>query len=914
MKKVLTALCFALCASVAIAQTNQTAVKSTKGVLAARQVESVDMTQQHQRAGYTGSIFTKAPGDVLDSFTFSASEIPTTGTLGANDRINGHAVGDSAHSRSAVTSQWHRLADTTSAYLTNPANGINNQSWVALYPATLGHYFGLSNGGDITVMRSAETPDNGYMFIGLLENHSPIGGTEPSDGTWNAWFELPRTIDAADAGLFEVTFYQYYRKFNHDMTWIDYCINNEWYSYEINVKNVDITTNSATRGWKRATMPTAACVDGLKLRFRICSSENGGYCWFVDDVLIKSAPANRLSHVENVMFDGFYGITPENFGTSLVWYARTANTGGIAHHGMQGTINYLDEWNGRATTVTTVDPLRGADNGTIDPGATATFVLDPFGYYNEGAASHLHGWGFRDANGEGWHTELPANPFDSCYGQYASLPTDLPGTNYFYVDVQTNERPHLGDSVTYDTIPYQVNSLQAIPEFNGELGAIWARDNGILVKHSSHCAGLVSSNTFTTDPDPNFQQWAQMGYGQYVTYVTGPNVPTDENGNPWVIKGVQIVPSSETDADNGFVTDPGAVISAGLYLDSVTQSNSVYIMSVTTGAGTYEVTEEDLDGIAMLGQRNYLKHTDGYPVINIKFPKQPELTPYAAFRIGYDLESNDAFSPASGSFVGYYDNDDNGHSFSETEGMEPYDATVSRENRFAVMTHDQKSTQNSSWYAGTEWPMIRMIVGPYAEQPTGTVHGDCVDENGEILFYDEGYIDICEEDYTSTIGTYAFVANPRDLTEEEEEMGVSYHFVVNQMFVNGECIFTNDTINPENFEDGYVSQNVEVLANETLTLSATFMATNFTSINSVDHNVSMTLQPNPATSNVQLTIAGVEGMVEMNIIDMSGRVVSTSKVNAEQTQNINLNGLAKGAYFVRITNSNMTKVEKLIVR
>ena len=79
-------------------------------------------------------------------------------------------------------------------------------------------------------------------------------------------------------------------------------------------------------------------------------------------------------------------------------------------------------------------------------------------------------------------------------------------------------------------------------------------------------------------------------------------------------------------------------------------------------------------------------------------------------------------------------------------------------------------------------------------------------------------------------------------------------------------------------------------------------------------NVRMKLQPNPATSNVFITLKGVTGMVDMALIDMSGRVVNTSRFNAENGASINVSNLAKGAYFVRITNDKFSKVVKLIVR
>ena len=78
--------------------------------------------------------------------------------------------------------------------------------------------------------------------------------------------------------------------------------------------------------------------------------------------------------------------------------------------------------------------------------------------------------------------------------------------------------------------------------------------------------------------------------------------------------------------------------------------------------------------------------------------------------------------------------------------------------------------------------------------------------------------------------------------------------------------------------------------------------------------VKMNLQPNPATSQVNLKLDGVTGMVNCALIDMSGRVVYNQSINAESNNVINLSNLAKGAYFVRITNNQFSKVEKLIVR
>ena len=85
-------------------------------------------------------------------------------------------------------------------------------------------------------------------------------------------------------------------------------------------------------------------------------------------------------------------------------------------------------------------------------------------------------------------------------------------------------------------------------------------------------------------------------------------------------------------------------------------------------------------------------------------------------------------------------------------------------------------------------------------------------------------------------------------------------------------------------------------------------------IDAIENNVKVSLQPNPATAQSQLTIEGVNGEINFSLIDMSGRVIAEEVINANEVKTINVSSLAKGTYFVRLTNSNFSKVEKLIVR
>jgi hypothetical protein len=85
-------------------------------------------------------------------------------------------------------------------------------------------------------------------------------------------------------------------------------------------------------------------------------------------------------------------------------------------------------------------------------------------------------------------------------------------------------------------------------------------------------------------------------------------------------------------------------------------------------------------------------------------------------------------------------------------------------------------------------------------------------------------------------------------------------------------------------------------------------------IDAIENNVKVSMQPNPATAQTQMTIEGVNGEINFSLIDMSGRVIAEEVINANEVKTINVSSLAKGTYFVRLTNSNFSKVEKLIVR
>lgn len=191
--------------------------------------------------------------------------------------------------------------------------------------------------------------------------------------------------------------------------------------------------------------------------------------------------------------------------------------------------------------------------------------------------------------------------------------------------------------------------------------------------------------------------------------------------------------------------------------------------------------------------------------------------------------------------------------------------------------------------------MIYAIVGPAQQFDKYAIQFTC-DDNVAIIASDEES-ELC------------------GLTDSIVEGATKYYFIVpNDGFnavitVDGTPISSDDP-NLEYNQEGnyYIYYFRNAQGNHTLA------ATSQVSVNSVADRVKMNLQPNPANEQVNLTIEGVSGMVNCTLVDMSGRVVYSSNINAESAQIINLSNLAKGAYFVRITNNEFSKVEKLIVR
>ena len=81
-------------------------------------------------------------------------------------------------------------------------------------------------------------------------------------------------------------------------------------------------------------------------------------------------------------------------------------------------------------------------------------------------------------------------------------------------------------------------------------------------------------------------------------------------------------------------------------------------------------------------------------------------------------------------------------------------------------------------------------------------------------------------------------------------------------------------------------------------------------------SLSCTIYPNPATSATTISVTGVDGKVKIEVVDINGRAVASETIecSSDCTKTMDVDNLAQGTYFVRITTDSTNTVRKLIVR
>ncbi|MDY5969746.1 MAG: T9SS type A sorting domain-containing protein [Bacteroidales bacterium] len=871
-KTVLTALCLAMGVSFALAQTNATKVNAM-----AQQEAAISRDNTMPAASYKGSIFAK-DGELMN-VTFSAAQQAsndfTTGVITTSTVIGSDTA--LAHTQNLYHAKWQRWNDTTGATLLALRDG-------GLYPVTLGTASGWSQGAWKSLYGfNSTTPMDGIMYMSMQDQIADWGGSG-NIGFFDAYIAFP-AIDASSAPILDINLYQYYRKFNSDRCYIDYSTDGTtWNAVEFNVKNVDVSVNRSTLGSTTITLPPSASVNNLQIRVRWTSTSNRGGCygyfWWLDDVTVTSGENSRMRVVDNKYMDGFYKIMPTELQLPMVWYLDVRNNGVAEQNNIKGTLYTFNDANGsysNAIATGTTNTLAAlAPNPTLD-----TFLyMDPFGL----VIAH-NGWTYNGSAAAGM-------------GSTSYLPTNF-GTNahgYFYGNLTSTLLPTAySNGKTFDTVSYLVSDANQTDE---ELSntRIWGRDNGALRKFSAFRAGLSADGYITTEP--NETGWNTANYNVSLTYQTGATVPEG-----WVIRGVQIVPATS----EGLATE-GAKLLPTLTIDSV-GGDYIYFLDKTesAGASVTTVTSNNLMSYNQLEGFTY-ETLGNYPVINLMFPNQPELKPFTNYGVGYKLVENASFCVATSAYSYYKLSDTSAVYFDTTPGMEPYRFGMSAAFPYHVRVFDPNASKTAGLGSSIGWsiPMVRMLVGPRVQMSTFNLNVQCGD-NGEIL--DANYNSICGR-------TLSVVKGATNVYYAQGNEGETDKFEIDSVFVDGNWV--NPETNPDVVqfvvdENSGAKYAIITLANIQADHTIRAVFKKIVGIDLVAARVNMKLQPNPATSNVQLSIEGVSGMVNYSLIDMSGRIINSARINAESVKTIDVSNLAKGAYFVRITNDKMSKVEKLIV-
>ena len=896
-------MCFALCTSLVFAQTKHAPARLAHEQTAVQKASVKDA--KTVKKSYKASIFnTKAGGDELRSWDFAAdNDGYTTGNIGASQTIknpDGSVVNMVQHTQNNGHASWKRIPDTTTA----------TASMYAALPVASGGYPVM--GEDFAAMWSP-TADNGFMVMTMADQISGWGGSG-AIGNFDSYIAL-ESFSTTGAPAAVIKFFQMYRKFNSDKCYIDYSTDgSDWYQFEINVKNVDVSSNDALNGTRKILLPIACGNQAnVSLRLRwVSDSRSGGaygYWWFVDDISIVEAYDYDLQLLNSQYLFGGYHQIPEGMQVPLAWFASVQNIGINAQAAVTLGLNHLDANMSNASQFASLSYSNLASAAKVD-----TIV--------NGAAynTNAYGWSVIDLS----RINTPQ----------AVLPSNTTGDNFVSASFGATNY-----TTTYlDTIIYQVNPLVADGQNLGQW-ATWAPDNGVLTPYSYNVDGMVQEDdnwylsTGISDDNPSY---TKPGYGLWNRFITGSIVPQN-----WVIRGMQLVAATQysTDEANRVVLIPQSQIQASLYKDD---EGSLYDSYVETGGDIYTTTTDDYNYYKADMTRvtrddpEYKEYMlpGEYSVINITFPEQPALEPNTSYRLGYELvEGIFAVAGNTNRYVHHYDDDDDTTFYyvyyaSDTmkdgtpNDMRKYGGTFHPGADDNLMQYDPDRGTLSIGTSLDRIPMIRMLVGPKATYPTFNVNVECegFDElEGSGVFHSSNAAMVCGQTVEMIAGSNG------SYIVAEAEAG----YAVAAVIVDGDTVYTY--IDPES---GIEPSNENVTHSRSASSGYDVVYYNFTDavagsthsikiivddeanlgIKDISNRVNMNLYPNPANNNVKLTIAGVSGNVNCAILDMSGRVVYSQTLNAEVANNINLSNLAKGAYFVRITNKDFTKVEKLIVR
>ena len=513
MKKTLLFIGLAMCTSFAFAQTNNFNAKKVKVADAARIEVSTDLTQ---KVDYKASIFAKEVGDTIKVWHFTnaldESDMPvvygTNGRVTANDIVEGEALPANAQINECATFQ--HVGDSTT-FFTSQFFLQNYMSFSTSIQRMFNRYMG-----------------NGYMLFHM-------GGLATTSGRPHAYMQFAPVTRPADATMINVSLYQLTRKY-YNTYWIDYKINGQWMTREINVDGIDAEINSYCSLNRNYAMPVELASQAqIEIRIRAYGSERGnsyGNFWGVDNVAILYGDPDSWTGYGQYFIDGAYGTMPQGMTVPLTWFSTIANTGTTTHSGVETVITHI---HGTDTTAvaSNANPAMAPCTDSI---RYDKVLVNERGFLNPDDLSYP-GW-----FGEGMSGAYGDQTNSSSFGQHRGLPSTDLGLNK--VQVKMSATSGAAD-MRWPALPYRVvGNTFGISGLND--GYRWGRDNGVITTDDSYGASYTlgfiqeGENFYVTDSG-NF---GTPGYLVTLRYNTPSNVPVDENGEPWVLRGIELIPST----------------------------------------------------------------------------------------------------------------------------------------------------------------------------------------------------------------------------------------------------------------------------------------------------------------------------------------------------------------------------------
>ena len=929
MKKVLMVMGFALCASVAFAQTARISYK--EDVL---KQERTPVNVAKTPVDYKASIFAKANGhDTICVYKIDVASDYAIANVTSTDRINDTVVGNAnAHSVSGDANKWMRFSSIND-FLTNAASRLEGLTdWLTPHdqmgnPTGEPRLWYITEDIDPSVS-PREPNDDGFMIVSYNE-------TSASSGIFNTYFTMPSVTRPTDAVMIEVSLTQSYRKY-YDKCYIDYQVGNTWYAREVNVTGIDCSVNGWGANKVRYVMPTGLNDQtNITLRLRAWSNHRGsafGYFWAVDNIAVMKLTERQLWALNGPLnIDGFYGMIPQGMSIPITYGVNAQN------------LSIDDIPNAKVT-------LRaGTDHDNLTPAITGTpitisagnfdavypLILNERGFFN--TEEEVHEWY------QSWLYSQPTYGSANITGYpLRGLPVTTAGKNFYNINVAGGNLNR-----DYDTILYYVSEMQNYDyaQTGRESGYRWAHENGVISSNSSFLYALNDAGYVVNDGSDGHVYDA--GYAVMSRFITGNNIPQG-----WVFRGLELITATDREADNL----EGASIVPITYVDNY-EDGSLGFMSMACGIDglAFEVSENDIND-QLYENGGYILPNAGYKAINIQFAEQPAIEPNTAYRFGYRLNDDALFALAAGQNTFKFINDTMGvvnvgygyTGANDTNAYAPAYAAAAagaHDYRFQFAPATALEVLVADPIQGSyidarnihNYPMVRPIVGPARPVEHASIGADC-DNNveGQGADVDHGVMvsrasdEICDRLIEVAAGSQQRIVF--------EPMGD--HSVIDSVLLDGVAL---TPYNEDAGEGDYYAYDYDVIENEGQAEEFVLLEREYwvyimsdlqpnsehvfevyshweahnthpVGIDPVAPESYLTLAPNPATSSVKLNVNGVSGMVNCSILDMSGRVVYNANINAENEHIVNVSNFPAGAYFVRVTNDTFSKIEKLIVK